>query len=268
MDKNPELRKCLTEVVGYYAKRAKSYDKQKSRTWQSATGFQKDVLDEIVKHCSQNTGNVIELGVGTGRVASVIIQKFGRVVVGVDVSPEMLRLAKVKAEEGGYVDRIILMQGNIENLPFVDGVFGCGLVISAYHYIVKDKEAALEFHRIMRVGGRFIIGDLIVDDRDSQGFFDALEKAASPVHHRFHKLKERRELFEGAGFKHVSDVIFSYKKEFEDIVQDKAAYFSDTNATVKFKEMLKNAPTEIKELYQIGRDDMILYYGVSVFEVR
>ena len=49
-------------------------------------------------------------------------------------------------------------------------------------------------------------------------------------------------------------------------MQDKATYFSETNATVKFKKMLKNAPTEIKEVYQIDRDDMILYYGVSVFE--
>jgi ubiquinone/menaquinone biosynthesis C-methylase UbiE len=253
-------------VVDYYAKRAENYDREKSRTWKSETGFRKDLLDEIVKNCKKTKGSIIELGVGTGRVASVLIQQLGRTVVGVDISSDMLRIAKKKAKQDGYSDKLILVEGSMEKLPFDDGTFGCGLVISAFHYITREEEAISEFRRVLKVGARFIIGDLIVDERDSTGFFNRLERAASPAHHLYHALKERESLFKKGGFRHVSDRIFSYEKKLDDIVEDKAAYFSEKQVQ-KFMKVAESAPEDIKRIYNMDPEKMTLYYAVSVFGV-
>lgn len=253
------------DVAGYYAKRAANYDHQKERTWQSPSGFQKDLLDRIVKECSATNGTVIDFGVGTGRVAFSIIEQLGRNVVGVDISAEMLGIAKRKAVEKGHQDRLILLEGSMEKLPFIDGTFGCGMAISAFHYLKKENETAKEFKRVLKKGARLIIGDLVVHDKDSLSFFDKLEKAAVPVHNKYHKLAERRLIFEKAGFTHLSDVKFSYKKSFENIIADKAAYFSEEHKK-KFEKMVESAPDEIRKIYKIEPESMNLYYGISVFE--
>lgn len=253
------------KVVDYYAKRAENYDKEKIRTWQSESGFRKELLDEIVKNCKKTKGPIIELGVGTGRVASVLIQRLGRAVAGIDISLDMLRIAKKKAMQGGYSDKLILVEGSMEKLPFNEDVFGCGLVISAFHYITREEEAVSEFRRVLKVGARFIIGDLVVDRRDSADFFNRLEKAASPAHHVYHMLKERELLFKKGGFRHISDRVFSYEKRFEDILRDKAAYFSEKQVH-KFMKFVESAPDDMKRIYNMDSEKMTLHYAVSVFE--
>jgi demethylmenaquinone methyltransferase/2-methoxy-6-polyprenyl-1,4-benzoquinol methylase len=253
------------KVVGYYAKRAENYDREKSRTWKSETGFRKELLEEIVKNCRETKGAIIELGVGTGRIASVLIQQFGRVVTGVDISPHMLRIAKKKAMQGGYTGKLNLIEGNMEELPFDDGVFGCGLVISAFHYVTREEETVSEFRRVLNAGARFIVGDLVVDERDSTGFFNKLERAASPAHYVYHTLKERELLFKKGGFRHISDRVFSYDKKFDDILQDKAAYFSEKQ-TREFMKVLGSAPADAKRVYNMDSKKMTLHYAVSAFE--
>ncbi len=254
------------DVVEYYAKRSFSYDGQKERTWQSPTGFQKDLIEEIIKQCSETEGPIIEFGVGTGRVASAVIERLGKTVVGMDVSSDMLNIAKRKAAEKGYADKLILLKGSMDRVPFVNSTFGFGMVISAFHYLPKQDKAAAELKRVLRKGAKLIVGDLIVHEKDSSSFFDKLEKATVPVHNTYHSLEERRSLFVKAGFTHIRDFTFSYNKKFESIIADKAAYFAEEQKK-KFNSMIENAPSNIKNIYKIGDEEMCLYYGLSVFQV-
>src|SRR4051794_41772016 len=59
-------------------------------------------------------GLLVELAVGTGRVAIPVAQATGRRVVGIDSSPAMLAQARVRAVEAG--DELDLCEGDIHEL--------------------------------------------------------------------------------------------------------------------------------------------------------
>jgi len=66
---------------------------------------------------AQRTGSpLLELGCGAGRVLIPLAQA-GYRVTGVDLSPEMLRLARAKAESAGVTDRVTLIQGDYCDAP-------------------------------------------------------------------------------------------------------------------------------------------------------
>ena len=66
-------------------------------------------------------GPVVELAVGTGRIAIPIAQA-GIEVIGVDASPGMLAVAQAAAEEAGVADRIDLRLGDLREPPVSERV--------------------------------------------------------------------------------------------------------------------------------------------------
>jgi SAM-dependent methyltransferase len=101
-------------------------------------------------------GPVLELGVGTGRIA-VPIAAAGARVVGVDLSEGMLDVARERAEAMGVA--IDLRQGDMRDPP-VDGTFP--LVVIPFRSLLHmetdgDRRAVLRVvARLLAPGGRFI----------------------------------------------------------------------------------------------------------------
>jgi SAM-dependent methyltransferase len=101
-------------------------------------------------------GPVLELGVGTGRIA-VPIAAAGVRVVGVDLSEGMLGVARERAEAMGV--EIDLRQGDMRDPP-VDGTFP--LVVIPFRSLLHmetdgDRRAVLRVvARLLAPGGRFI----------------------------------------------------------------------------------------------------------------
>jgi ubiquinone/menaquinone biosynthesis C-methylase UbiE len=69
--------------------------------------------------CSRASGDTLEIAVGTGRNLS--LYPAGVHLVGVDLSPEMLRRARERAAESGLT--VDLREGDAERLAFEDGSF-------------------------------------------------------------------------------------------------------------------------------------------------
>ena len=61
-------------------------------------------------------GPIVELAVGTGRVAVEIARQTGRAVIGVDLSPGMLEVARAKAAASGVEALVELRQGDMRGL--------------------------------------------------------------------------------------------------------------------------------------------------------
>lgn len=109
-------------VQVYYSQRAHNYDRQKSRTWRSKLGFRKEIIDEVVEALSQvNDRLMLEVGVGSGRIAFPVIRKTTSQFVGLDLSREMLRIARRKMSP--YKRKLSLILGDAERLPFRNHVF-------------------------------------------------------------------------------------------------------------------------------------------------
>jgi SAM-dependent methyltransferase len=109
-----------------------------------------------VEEARRSGGPVVELGVGTGRIA-IPIACAGIGVIGVDASEGMLAVARERAELAGAT--VDLRYGDLRDPP-VEGTFP--LVICPFRSLLHmqtdaDRRAALRaVHGLLEPGGRFV----------------------------------------------------------------------------------------------------------------
>jgi len=103
-------------------------------------------------------GPVVELAVGTGRIA-IPIAEAGIPVIGVDASPEMLAVARAAAESAGVVELVDLRLGDLRDPPVSERV---PLAICPFRSLLHmeteaEKLRALRaVHRLLEPEGRFV----------------------------------------------------------------------------------------------------------------
>lgn len=100
---------------------------------------------------------VLDAGCGDGTYAIGAAAR-GADVTGVDLSAEVLRAARRRAVNANV--QIALIEADVRKLPFADESFDVALAITVLCF-VEDVDAALaELARVLRPGGRLIIGEL------------------------------------------------------------------------------------------------------------
>lgn len=103
---------------------------------------------------------VLDLGCGTGTLALLISEhEPGCEVTGLDADPDILRLARAKAEEHGA--DIEFQEALSTEMPFEDASFDRVLSTLFFHHLMPaDKRATLaEIRRILKPGGRLCVAD-------------------------------------------------------------------------------------------------------------
>lgn len=119
----------------------------------------------IVKEIGHANGKILELGVGTGRIAFPVIA-VGCQVVGIDIAYEMLRAAQREAS-AEYLSRLRLVQGDISQLPFPNTYFDGVMVVHVLHLVPNIRQVVAEVKRVLRPGGAMVQG---LDWTDPQSF--------------------------------------------------------------------------------------------------
>jgi SAM-dependent methyltransferase len=120
-----------------------------------------------VDHALVSGGPVVELAVGTGRIA-VPIAEAGIPVIGVDSSPAMLRVARAAAESAGASELVDLRLGDLREPPVSERV---PLAICPFRSLLHleteaEKLRALRAARaLLDPGGRFVF-DVFAPSRD------------------------------------------------------------------------------------------------------
>ena len=116
-------------------------------------------------------GPIVELAVGTGRVAVEVARATGRRVVGVDLSPAMLELARAKAEAAGVGELVELRLGDLRELgrgPLALDA-PAALVISPFRSLLhlqgwaEKAEAFRAVAAALAPGGRFAWNSFVFD---------------------------------------------------------------------------------------------------------
>ena len=116
------------------------------------------VVEQVVSRAALRPGQqVLDLGTGTGAVALVAspVVDPGGAVVGVDISSEMLSLARQRALEVGATN-VVFREGRAEELPASDSAFDAVLAGLSIMYVIDRAAAARECARVLRPGGRLV----------------------------------------------------------------------------------------------------------------
>jgi SAM-dependent methyltransferase len=118
---------------------------------------------------------VLDVGTGTGivaRLAAPLVKPDGS-VTGLDLSPDMLAVARTAADSEG--PSIAWQEGRAEDLPFPEGAFD--LVLSQFALMFfTDRDAALdEMRRVLTPGGRLAAS--VFQSIDRHPYYVALNHA-------------------------------------------------------------------------------------------
>lgn len=113
---------------------------------------------------SRPVGALVDLGTGTGRMLE-LLGPGAHHAVGIDRSPEMLRLARAKITAAG-LERVDLRQGDLYALPLASGGADTVLLHQVLHYVQQPGAAIAEAARLLGVGGRLLIVDFAPHDRE------------------------------------------------------------------------------------------------------
>ena len=99
--------------------------------------------------------HILDAGCGTGNF-SIKLCKMGCKVTGIDISEDMLAIARNKVRQGGL--NAIFYKMDIYHLNFPDNYFDGIYSMAAFEFIHQPQEAYNELYRVLKPGGKLLIG--------------------------------------------------------------------------------------------------------------
>jgi demethylmenaquinone methyltransferase / 2-methoxy-6-polyprenyl-1,4-benzoquinol methylase len=96
---------------------------------------------------------VLDVATGTGAVALELARELRCEIVGVDQSAEMLAAGRERIARAGLSDRIELVQGHADQLPFEDESFDALTFTYLLRYVADPAATLSELARVVRRGG-------------------------------------------------------------------------------------------------------------------
>ena len=97
--------------------------------------------------------HVLDVATGTAGVAIELARRSGCRVTGIDQSHDMLAHGRRNVEAAGLSDRITLLQGEAERLPFPDASFDAVTFTYLLRYVADPAATLREIARVVRTGG-------------------------------------------------------------------------------------------------------------------
>lgn len=147
---------------------------------------------------------VLDIGCGTGRFAKRVVEHYpDSTVVGLDLSPGMLRMARDNCKE--YRDQITFVEGDSEQLPFEDSSFDIITCVHSFHHYPHKQTVLAEMHRVLKPGGAVCVVD---GNRDGWWGYLVFDWVVTTIEGLVHHCSgsEFRNLYQKVGFSDIRQI--------------------------------------------------------------
>lgn len=151
----------LNAIKQARAEQAAAYFRMSAPKWDEIRNFH--IGDSEIEEAIQKllppdeVGELLDIGTGTGRMLE-LYGKSAKRAVGIDMSREMLAVARANLERAGLRNCQVRL-GDMYQLPVPSGSFDSVTIHQVLHYADAPGAAILEAARALRPGGRLIVID-------------------------------------------------------------------------------------------------------------
>ena len=149
-----------TAAAAYFAAHADDWDSIRSLHVADAE-VEAAILDVLEPG---DIGHLLDIGTGTGRIIELLGGRASS-AIGVDRSPEMLRLARGKIEAAGLT-RAEVRHADMYALPRADGSADTVVLHQVLHFADAPAAVIAEAARVLSSGGRLLVVDFAPHDRE------------------------------------------------------------------------------------------------------
>ncbi|HET7324380.1 MAG TPA: class I SAM-dependent methyltransferase [Halococcus sp.] len=136
--------------------------------------------------------HVLEIACGTGRFTTMLAER-GADIVGLDISPAMLKEGRKKARAAGVSDHIEFMRGDAARLPFPDNHFETVIAMRFFHLADTPASFLAEMQRVAR--------DQVIFDTFRRFSTRSIYNWLLPMGSRLYARVEIEQLLDGAGLR-------------------------------------------------------------------
>jgi ubiquinone/menaquinone biosynthesis C-methylase UbiE len=123
-------------------------------------GHSRNVAEKAVRRLRhvpvQPSWSYLDVGCGNGATARLVADTFGMHVVGIDVDPQQIALAR---NAPGDPD-VLFMTADATCLPFEDGRFDIVATNKTTHHVPQWSSALAEMRRVLKPQGYLVYADL------------------------------------------------------------------------------------------------------------
>ncbi len=238
------------DLLGYFAKRARHYN-------HSSRWVDDKILIRKIRNLAKASSKacVLDIGIGTGKIAQAFTGR-AKYVVGADISPEMTRYAK------GRADRILLTPA--EKLPFKNNVFDVCVCRQGMQFM-KLNAVLSEIYRVLKPGGRVILCHLTAYGRGDKEESFLIQKLRNRARKKFFLPEDFQRLMKKKSFTGIESFEYITRESVNQWICNAAI---DENRRKKIKEVYTNSTRIFRKLHNIEFKDGDIFDSMKMVIVR
>lgn len=187
---------------------------------------------------------VLDLGSGGGFDCFLARRQVGEsgVVIGIDMTPEMIKLARNNAEKSGYTN-VEFRLGEIEHLPVADSSVDVIISNCVINLSLDKQKVFNEAYRVLRTTGRLSISDVVATAELPEGIKHDLTMMAGCIAGAEY-VENIRIMLQNAGFENIKMIPKDNSKEIinswvpdKNIEEFVASYIIEADKKTSVKEI-------------------------------
>jgi arsenite methyltransferase len=109
-----------------------------------------------------NGSRILDIACGKGITACFLAQRYGCYVAGIDLSAELISLARDKVQSDGLSEKVDLFLGDGEYLPYRASLFDTVISECSFSLLPNKRAAAIEMKRVLKPGRKLLITDVFL----------------------------------------------------------------------------------------------------------